>query len=47
MLSYFDGFEMVAPGLVHSPQWRPDGPDDLIYNEPERSVTWVGVARKL
>lgn len=46
VLGYFDGFELVEPGLVHSPQWRPDGPDDLIWDEPERSVTWVGVARK-
>lgn len=46
VLRYFEGFEMVPPGLVHSPQWRPDGPDDLILDEPGRSVTWVGVARK-
>lgn len=46
VLRYFQGFDMVEPGLVHSPQWRPDGPDDLILDEPGRSVTWVGVARK-
>lgn len=46
VLRYFDGFELLEPGLVHSPLWRPDGPDDLILDEPERSVTWVGVARK-
>lgn len=46
VLEYFEGLEMVEPGLVHSPQWRPDGPDDLSYDEPERSVTWVGVGRK-
>jgi hypothetical protein len=46
VMNYFDGFELVEPGLVHSPLWRPDGPDDLILDEPERSVTWVGVARK-
>lgn len=44
--SYFDGFEFVEPGLVHSPLWQPEGPNDLILDEPERSVTWVGVARK-
>lgn len=46
VLGYFDGFELVEPGLVHSPAWRPDGPDDLWIDEPQRSVTWVGVARK-
>lgn len=46
VLPYFDGFELVEPGLVHGPQWRPDGPDDLILDEPGRSVNWVGVARK-
>jgi hypothetical protein len=46
VLRYFDGFELVEPGLVHSPLWRPDGPDDLALEEPGRSVTWVGVARK-
>lgn len=46
VLSFFDGFELLEPGLVHSPLWRPEGPDDLILDEPGRSVTWVGVARK-
>lgn len=46
ILKYFEGFEFVEPGLVHSPAWRPDGPGDLAFDEPERSVTWVGVARK-
>lgn len=46
VLSYFDGFELAEPGLVHSPSWRPEGPDDLLFDEPQRSVTWVGVARK-
>ncbi len=46
VIRYFRGFEILPPGLVHSPQWRPDGPDDLFVDEPGRSVTWVGVARK-
>ncbi len=46
VLRFFEGFELVEPGLVHGPLWRPDGPDDLNLDEPERSVTWVGVARK-
>ena len=46
VLRYFEGFDLVEPGLVHSPAWRPDGPDDLLFDEPQRSVTWVGVAHK-
>lgn len=46
VLRYFQGFELVPPGLVHGPQWRPEGRDDLLVDEPGRSVTWVGVARK-
>jgi hypothetical protein len=26
VLGFFDGFELVEPGLVQSPLWRPDGP---------------------
>jgi O-methyltransferase involved in polyketide biosynthesis len=26
VVSFFDGFEMLAPGLVRPPLWRPDGP---------------------
>ena len=26
VLGLFDGFEMVDPGLVQLPLWRPDGP---------------------
>lgn len=43
---YFDGFELLEPGIVHGPAWRPDDLDDWILNEPGRSVSWVGVARK-
>ena len=46
ILKYFEGFKFVEPGLVHSPAWRPDGPGDLAFDEPGRSVTWVGAARK-
>lgn len=46
VLRYFRGLDLLEPGLVHAPRWRPDGPDDLLIDEPGRSVTWVGVARK-
>jgi hypothetical protein len=45
--AYFDGFELVEPGLVPTPQWRPEGPDDLLVSEPERVYFVAGVGRKL
>jgi S-adenosyl methyltransferase len=39
----FGGLELVEPGLVPSPEWRPDGP----LADPTRvSLAWAGVARK-
>ncbi|WP_129843314.1 SAM-dependent methyltransferase [Streptomyces sp. RFCAC02] len=41
---FFDGFELVEPGLVPPPAWRPDGPadeDDLIV-----CAGFAGVGRK-
>lgn len=46
VLGYFEGFDLLEPGLVHGPQWRPDGPDDPLFDDPRRAVNWVGVARK-
>jgi hypothetical protein len=42
---FFDGFELVDPGLVYMPQWRPDSPGDV---PSDLSNFWglVGVARK-
>ncbi|MEU4570465.1 SAM-dependent methyltransferase [Micromonospora sp. NPDC023956] len=40
---FFEGWELVEPGIVPVPAWRPDGapPDD-----PEAVYYWAGVARK-
>lgn len=46
IMNFFDGLQLVDPGLVYTPQWHPDGPDDLFLNEPERSLTLAGVALK-
>jgi hypothetical protein len=43
---FFGGFELVEPGLVYTPLWRPEGPDDLYLDQPERSFMLAGVARK-
>jgi SAM-dependent methyltransferase len=42
---YFDGFDLVEPGLVFIPQWRPD-PGDPVDEHPERVGAYAGVGRK-
>ncbi len=46
ILKLFDGFELVEPGLVQTPLWRPEGPDDIFLDQPEKAFTLAGVARK-
>jgi hypothetical protein len=40
--AFFDGLEMVEPGLVRVPEWRPDSDADLA----NPATVWGGVARK-
>ena len=40
-----DGFEIVPPGIVYTPQWRPDDPGDVGKN-PEKSSQFALVGRK-
>jgi hypothetical protein len=42
----FDGLELAEPGLVYLPDWRPEGSEDLLLDEPQRTVTLAGVGRK-
>lgn len=42
---YFDGLEVVAPGIVALPLWRP-GSDTILRDRPERSLGLVGVGYK-
>lgn len=42
---FFAGLDIVAPGLVYLPLWRPEEPDDLLLDEPARSITLGGVGR--
>ena len=45
VLPFFDGFDLLEPGLIQAPLWRPDGkrprPKDL-----EKLGIYVGVGRK-
>jgi hypothetical protein len=39
---FFEGTDLVAPGLVRVEEWRPDGQTD----DANRSFLWCGVGRK-
>jgi SAM-dependent methyltransferase len=43
---FFEGLELLEPGLVYVPLWRPEGPDDLALKDPELSAYYAGVGRK-
>ncbi len=43
--AFFGDFDLVEPGVVFLPVWRPDSPDD-VDDHPERFVSLAGVARK-
>ena len=43
---FFEGLELVEPGVVRPPLWRPEGPDDVQLDRPERVLVWSGVGRK-
>lgn len=42
----FEGFELVEPGLVYLPLWRPESDDDLLLDDPRRTNGYIGVGRK-
>jgi SAM-dependent methyltransferase len=43
--AFFDGFEILEPGLVYLPQWRPEE-SDLKFERPELAWGYAGVGRK-
>jgi hypothetical protein len=45
ILGLFDGFDLVEPGLVYVPLWRPD-PADEIPENPSEYWVYAGVGRK-
>jgi hypothetical protein len=42
----FAGFDLVEPGLVYVPLWRPDETVDPFSDDPARSLIFAGVGRK-
>jgi SAM-dependent methyltransferase len=45
ILRFFDGFDLVDPGLVYIPLWRPDSPAD-VPEDPSQFWCLAGVGRK-
>ncbi|MFZ3474168.1 SAM-dependent methyltransferase [Streptomyces sp. 4.24] len=47
---FFEGFDLLEPGLVAMPNWRPDGPDgpegDTTDEDPYAFSGFAGVGRK-
>lgn len=46
VMRLFDGFELMEPGLVYTPQWRPELPED-VGDQPHHSNLYAAVGRKL
>ncbi|MCO6005273.1 SAM-dependent methyltransferase [Actinoallomurus purpureus] len=44
--AFFDDLELIEPGVVWTPIWRPDGASSPLFDDPARSVCYAGVARK-
>jgi SAM-dependent methyltransferase len=42
----FTGVDLVDPGVVWVPEWRPESSSDLHYDQPEISANYGGVGRK-
>jgi hypothetical protein len=43
---FFEGFELLEPGVVHIPLWRPESPTDILLDQPGQAMGLAGVGRK-
>lgn len=43
---FLAGLEPVSPGIVAMPLWRPESDNDLLLDQPERSLGLVGIGYK-
>ena len=46
VVRFFDGFELVEPGVVGCGLWRPDGPGDISDNPESNAHVYAGIGRK-
>jgi SAM-dependent methyltransferase len=44
LTALLNGFQLVDPGIVHMPLWRPDS-DEPVFDPPERSCIYAAVVR--
>lgn len=44
---FFDGWELLEPGVVRVPLWRPEGPDEILVEEPQRCLGFAGVGLRI
>jgi hypothetical protein len=42
----FEGFDLLEPGLVSMPLWRPESADDPLFDQPDTALMLAGVGRK-
>lgn len=42
---FFDGYDLLEPGVVYLPEWRPDDPSD-VPEQPELADLYAAVGRK-
>jgi hypothetical protein len=42
---FFTGLELVEPGVVWTPEWRPEHPDE-VGADPDKAAAYAGVGRK-
>jgi hypothetical protein len=45
VMAFFDGLDLVDPGLVHVPLWRPDQGQDTRDDKPVAAYGGVGYKR--
>jgi hypothetical protein len=46
LLGFLTGLELVDPGIVYTPLWRPSIGEPQYLQNPQRAFTWAVVARK-
>jgi hypothetical protein len=46
VVRFFDGFELIEPGVVGCGLWRPDGPGDISDNPESNAHVYAGIGRK-
>lgn len=45
--AFYDGCEIIEPGVIHLPLWQPESLDDPLLKEPGRSLNFCGIGRIL